>query len=785
MQQRSVTQQRTVRTALFSLFVAGVLAGCGGGESVSNGAPGASAPPPPAGAPAPGGSTNPTGSSCTSAPTLFTSTVWPSMRVACAACHITNGVASGTQMVFVPGSDDLRNYNILRTYALGNSATLLSKSIGINHTGGSPYGNSSSTEYGNLQALIPIMSQPCASTPAEQPVAGQFWQGVSFKDNAKILASAAVQFAGRNPTASEYAAVATGGMTALRQTMRGYMQGPVFEAFLDEIGDTHFLAPGVVVFGNNMGYSATDFPMSADLINNANGFPGAVRNRFQNSARREAVELMKFIVKNDIDYRDMVRGNYTVMNGVMATNLMASVDGAFVNADDDNEWRRAIMPSQRLGGNREHAGVLSTHPWLQRFPTTDTNRNRHRVYILFKQFLGTDVTALAVRPLDDGTSFRVPTIENPACAVCHDVIDPVAAGFQNWNEANRFLPFRTAAGKDHALPTTYRANNYPRDANNARYYQDGDNWFRDGKEPGYGATPMPGGYAGNPNALQWLGTQVANDPRFALGAVHFWYEGIFGREPLKAPFDTTAPGYANKLSAYNEQNAEFQQIAQRFASGGFKVRDLLVDLMTSNWYRAERGANLTPGRMIELHDIGSANMLTPRALNAKLIGLVGLGWNEFDNPYTGWGLDYGNFNGIDRISRAKEHTMMQTIGIDRLIAVRSCTFAQNDFNKPVADRLLFPNVVLADTPATEAGRAAIMQNIQHLHKWLLKEDLAAGDPELLRTYQLYMDIWNDRATAAGRTVACSYNNNNDANYTGRAWAAVLGYMIGDAKFLFE
>jgi hypothetical protein len=434
--------------------------------------------------------------------------------------------------------------------------------------------------------------------------------------------------------------------------------------------------------------------------------------------------------------------------------------------------------------------VLSTHSWLQRFPTTPTNRNRHRVNILFKQFLATDVSALAVRPLeDDGQAFRVPTIENPACAVCHDTIDPLAAGFQNWNEANRYLPNRTASGKDHALPASYRSNNYPRDAAGNRYYQDGDNWFRDDKLPGYDGEPMPGGYTGNPTALQWLGQKVAADSRFALGAVHFWYEGVFGRKPLAAPKDNTNPQYGGLLAAYNAQKTEFEQIAARFAtnrgSGAYNVKDLLVDLVLSNWFRADKVANLNAARVSELYDLGSVNLLTPAQLNQKLIGLVGQGWTEFDNPYTGFGLTYGDFDGNTRPSRAKSFTMVQTIAIDRLTAVRSCAFTKGDFDKPVASRLLFPKVNLTDTPATRAGNAAILENVRHLHKWLLKEDLAATDPEIQRTMTLFSDVWNDRAAASARPVSCAYNNNNDPNYTGRAWAAVIAYMIGDAKFLYE
>jgi len=117
--------------------------------------------------------------------------------------------------------------------------------------------------------------------------------------------------------------------------------------------------------------------------------------------------------------------------------------------------------------------------------------------------------------------------------------------------------------------------------------------------------------------------------------------------------------------------------------------------------------------------------------------------------------------------------------------VRSCTFAKADFDKPAAGRLLFPQVNLSDTPATTAGLAAITANVRYLHKWLWKEDVPETDTEVQRTVKLFTDTWADRATAPARTVNCTYNNGNDPSYTGRAWAAVLAYMLGDVKFLYE
>ena len=54
-------------------------------------------------------------------------------------------------------------------------------------------------------------------------------------------------------------------------------------------------------------------------------------------------------------------------------------------------------------------------------------------------------------------------MDNPGCAVCHDVMDPIAAGFQNWPMNNRFRP-NGAAAMAHALDNTYMSTNYMNDA---------------------------------------------------------------------------------------------------------------------------------------------------------------------------------------------------------------------------------------------------------------------------------------------------------------------------------
>jgi hypothetical protein len=630
--------------------------------------------------------------------------------------------------------------------------------------------------------------------PIPGPIAGGFWSGVTLMDNATVLNKASILFAGRNPTATEFAGATTD--AGVRQTIRGYMQGPAFEAWLNEAAETHLLTPGVIAFGNNTGLNAADYPASAtDLINNANNFNGAIRTRVQRSLQLEPVKLIEYLVVNERPWTEAVTADYTVANGVLAQYFGLTVSGVTVDANDDAIWGRSTMPmNPRLNRVQDRAGVLGTHAWLQRHPTTDTNTNRHRVYAMGVQFLATDFASLAARPVDDAAAFKIQTVENPGCATCHAQIDPMAAGFQNYPSTNRDRPF-VVNNQPNALPNVYRANNYPLVCSatadgmpgDARCFRDGDNWMRDRH------APLPQIGYNNPDALKTLGGIVAADSRFALGGVHFWYQYTFGRKPLRAPTDPTDPQFANRQSAYTAQNEEFQAIAAAFrtnrGNGAFNVKDLLVDLVTSKWFRAQAVTGLNAGRAIELHDVGSVNLITAAQLNRKLTSLLGVTYAGFNRNAAGGfnteGLNYSNWNGNDRTVWQREITTMQTTVLDRLATSQSCNIAMTDFNKAQAQRLLFPNVTMADTPDGAAGEAAIVANIRYLHKHLWKEDLQANDPEVVRTLNLFKAVWNDRATAPVRPTNCAYNAGNDANYTGRAWSTVVAYMIGDAKFIFE
>ena len=74
--------------------------------------------------------------------------------------------------------------------------------------------------------------------------------------------------------------------------------------------------------------------------------------------------------------------------------------------------------------------------FLRRYPTTATNRNRARSRWTYYHFLGLDIEKSASRTTDPVAlaDTNNPTMHNPACTVCHRIMDPVAGAFQNYGD---------------------------------------------------------------------------------------------------------------------------------------------------------------------------------------------------------------------------------------------------------------------------------------------------------------------------------------------------------------
>ena len=301
-------------------------------------------------------------------------------------------------------------------------------------------------------------------------------------------------------------------------------------------------------------------------------------------------------------------------------------------------------------------------------------------------------------------------------------------------------------------------------------------------------TPVAGVNNGGIDSLPWLGRELVRDARFAKGGVQFWYRALFKRLPLIPPVDQSQPDYAAKLAAFTAQDAVFSELAARFSQdqghGVYNVKDLLVDLVMSDLFRADIASGTEP---VDLPDVGLARLLTPSELYAKTESVSGARWSEFGG--TPWsqqlGRLYGGFDGGSQVTDVNTDIGAVMNNIPQYLALKNvCNTVRDDFRRSPASRLLFADVEPTALP-DGSGDAAIRTAIRFLHQQLLGEFLTPGGTEENRTFNLFKELWMSREPVSAN-VSCSLNSASaDPDYTRRAWAGVLVYLMGDPYYLYQ
>ena len=168
------------------------------------------------------------------------------------------------------------------------------------------------------------------------------------------------------------------------------------------------------------------------------------RRRRGRGARRAPLELIAHVVENDRPYTEILTADYIMANPMAAGSYGAPT--RFDDPDDMHEFKPSRVVSYYRRGegyvvehdpfvdrfhvpnpgplitDYPHAGVLNTKVFLQRYPTTATNRNRARS----RGGRTTTSSASTSRSPRRGPRIRSaladtnnPTLHNPACTVCH------------------------------------------------------------------------------------------------------------------------------------------------------------------------------------------------------------------------------------------------------------------------------------------------------------------------------------------------------------------------------
>ena len=395
----------------------------------------------------------------------------------CVNCHVDGGLSSGTRLVFVSSltspDHEARNLQAFINFidgfdGGGGGAYILNKIQGAEGHGGGRQVPTESQNFANMQRFIGLLGETFAR---DEIPPGELFDTVVLASNRKTLRRAALIFAGRIPTDEEYAAVESGSESALRTAVRGLMTGPQFHEFLIQASNDRLLTDrdtgGIIGRSLHFVEYADQYyrhKRTAHIIDTDRAWQEFHDwyNSVSHGARRAPLELIAYVVENDRPYTEILTADYIMANPMAAKAYGASTE--FDDPTDIHEFRPSrIVSYYRIGDDfrseydREvdaerivsrgslstdypHAGILNTTVFLQRYPTTATNRNRARARWTYYHFLGLDVEKSASRTTDPEAleDTNNPTMHNDACTVCHQVLDPVAGAFQNYGDEGMY-----------------------------------------------------------------------------------------------------------------------------------------------------------------------------------------------------------------------------------------------------------------------------------------------------------------------------------------------------------
>jgi hypothetical protein len=728
---------------------------------------------------------------CLSNREFFAQQVWSGfMGQKCAKCHTPDGTAvADSNAKFVlqretyPGFIDANLENIAEIAKIDfeGQAELLAKPLGKAKHGGGAILTEGDDDYKVLAELVDRVKSGESCTPAPDTTL----QSIAIAQGPNTLRRAALDLVSRLPTQAESDAVKKGGDKALDAALDAMMKEDAFYDRVREIFNDTLLTDRWLSYGG----------AAIDFMNVETDYPGLKPYRDQNdpayssdarplvnkAIAREPLDLIAYVVKNDKPFTDIVGANYTVVNPFTAIAYGAT--GVTFKDDTDYNEFHEVKVKLGTGVDYPHAGVLSMPSFLNRWPTTQTNKSRGRARRVAAFFLATDVLKIAMRPVD---VTKLSTTENPtrnssACTVCHKVMEPISGAFRGFGEGD---------------------------------YEDFDPtrpWHDDMFPPGFGAEVMDASYYSH--ALQWLGPKIGNDPRFAISTVRTVYKGLTGRDPIPYPNDSQDPDFHTKLRAWEAQDNFIRSTADAFVAKGnaYNVKAVFKAIIKSPYYRAvDAPTTVDKGALV---DIGLGRLLTPEMLNRKISAVTGVHWrkgwdwkNQHDWLREDYDILYGGIDSESTITRLTLANGLIASVAGRMANEVSCSVTAWDFTSAAAQRRFFPYVELTEMPESaghtvDGSVSDIKKNIQYLHKLLLDEDLAVTDPEITRTYQLFLDTWHELSQAGDDGVewACQGRSNpidgsdlpdavqigDDKNFTLRSWQAVMTYLMADYKFLYE
>ncbi len=721
---------------------------------------------------------------CLSNREFLATQAWPQvLGSVCLSCHGPGGIAANQSAAFqlqpsaYPGFLDVNLEQVSSNAHIesNNVSVVLLKPLGeLSHGGGAVLAPDSE-QYAILEELVERVNEPdpCGETGANVAT----FEDVELLSPQDTFRKAALSLVGRLPKSAEKSAIREGGEDAILPTLRGLYEDDAFYERLVEMFNDQWLTDRYLNNSQNL-LRDEDFP---NVDTYYESLSDEQRTEARTSVAREPLELMAYIVRNDRPFSEIVTADYTVLNPYTAI-VYNNDDMDFEEVYDARGFQEGKIFAIREGSRVAfpHAGILTSPMFLNRYPTSSTNRNRHRARIVLRELLATDILRVADRPIDPtkAVSFANPTREEASCSMCHVTLDPIAGAFQKFDE-----------------------NDYER-------YRPELEWHDEMYAPGFGEEKMM--LDDFDAAPQWLGKRIARDPRFPLSVVRNMYETMIGQEPLDFPADPSDGSYPS----WEAQDSTIRAITEAFVASDLNLKVVIEQLVMSPYFRAANTSATDAGRLAQLGAVGTGRLLTPELLDRKIAAVFGSQWMDGTRPILQNGLRilYGGIDSDSVTARLTVPNGMMSAIMWRASTELSCRNAPLDFSKAADKRRLFPHVELDTVPEDEVGEpiegnmTAIRENLGHLYSRLLGEKLVEGSAEEARVMDLFVKTWREgRAKLASEEVGrdlpyeCQYRRapgadsdlpeeeqlRRDETYAIRSWMAVLTYMIADYRFLYD
>ncbi len=778
-----------------------------------------------------GGVLLPDGGLCIGTALFYRDVAWPQVLGQCAACHTTGGAADGTRFQLRPlASPSALSQNLVSTTAAlaletnGEKHLLLKPTGQLAHGGGVLFA-ADSAQANVVRRIISELQSP-VSCPGEEirPIV----EGLVLLDDVDTLIKASFQLVGRPPTAAELGQVQANGLPGLDEVLTNQMREPAFlervrEMFGDVLLTDGFRANNTDTNSGNI-LNSVYHPASVSRFGGDDydwrSWPRGEGIRLVEALAREPLEFFVQAVKNDRPLSDVVTSRHRLLNAYSARfyrvpyrGFMPGTAFSMIPDADRYEAVTSVPGINEAMGTGEYAGVLTTAAWLLRYPSSPTNFNRKRSRFTMKYFMDFDIMKAA--PRIDAAAVDLedtPTVKNPQCTGCHQLLDPIAGMYLNEDECgyedNVFYQ-PPGSPKNNACPDrgwTRPADMFP---------------------PGVGASAANAlSVMDRPRALEVLGGHVATQRGFARSMTVHVATSLWGRPLLVPPTDTSLPEYAGLDAAAAAEAMELERLTDVFVASGLRLPPLVLAIVKGTAFRAGNADAI--GR-VELTGLGGGSLVTPEVLDRKLRNALGLVWSAHgwaasgDSGYQRLGRHDGTndayllqreslktlYGGLDGSAlgvktRSRAASSLTAAIIEHLALEASCIAVTRDFDLPAAQRKLFPRVEKTLVPTGVAATdTAVLETLRDLHQQLLGARVTLDSADVQELYTLLRDVRRDGAAAVtARTEPAALERpcandvvlstglpatgtTRDDTYVLRAWQAVIATLLLDPRFTLE